>query len=67
MSNKRDRFHYIGNTAVIFAGGGAGLGMLFDSATVGLIGIPIGLVVGIFVGIHEERRKEREEQAEDKS
>lgn len=51
-----DRIHHIGNKAIVFAGGGAGIGVLLGSVSISLIGIPIGLAVGIALGIWEERQ-----------
>ena len=56
-----DRVHHIGNKAIVFAGGGAGVGVLIGSTTISLIGIPIGLAVGIGLGIWEERQSENNE------
>ncbi len=63
MKNRHyDQIHYIGNKAIVFAGAGAGIGVLVGSTTVALIGIPVGLAVGIGFGIWEERQKDNSEE-----
>ena len=59
-----NRVHYIGNKAIVFAGGGAGIGVLLGSVPISLMGIPIGLAVGIALGIWEERQRDNSDQSQ---